>query len=45
LAIIVFQKVTRVISHRLYYRMCSKCSSPARTQAVDVNLTCQQQVQ
>ena len=26
-------KVTRVTSHRLYYSMCSKCPSPARTQA------------
>jgi len=27
------KKVTRVTSHHLYYSMCSKCPTPARTQA------------
>jgi len=39
LTIIVYQKVIRVISHRLYYRVCSKCSPPAQIQAVDVDTT------
>jgi len=30
LAIIVFQKVTRVTSHRLYYSISLKCTLPAR---------------
>jgi len=44
MAIIVCQKVTPVTSHHVYYSMCLKCPSPARTQAVDVDATRQQHV-
>jgi len=30
----VSKKVARVISHHLYYSVCSKCPPPARTQAL-----------
>jgi len=39
LAIIVSEKVIRVISHRLYYSMCSKCHPPAQMQVADVDTT------
>jgi len=38
-------KVTRVRSHPLYYSMCSKCPSPARMQAANVDTTRKQQAQ
>jgi len=45
LAITVSQKVTSVISHPLYYSMCSKCPSPAQMQAANVDTTRKQQAQ
>jgi len=44
LAIIVSQKVTRFISHHLYYSMYSKCPPLSRTQVVDVDTARQQHV-
>jgi len=44
LAIIITQKVTRDITY-LHFSMCSTCPSAAQTQAVDVDVICQQHVQ
>jgi len=45
IAIIIPQKVTHVKPHHFYFSMCSKCSSAAQTQVVDVDTICQQHVQ
>jgi len=45
ITVIISQKVTRATSRYLYYSMCLKCPSTARTQVVDVDATRQQHVQ